>query len=134
MKVEGYKGKIPADDATRIDNIKEVRDFLVGDWHSRPSNKTLRQMVLLTCNNKNIFLSLFGRQNKVYTGEYKEYCWALEFKKTIFHVYSGKRGTSFELVGNIANKEVVSIQFLKKILKLILSTPEGQANNKELKN
>lgn len=90
LKEEKYK-----DDGVSIINCKDIFSITSFIFKSR-----------FYANNKDIFLKLFGRQQSVFTSEYRHYVWVLSFRDKKYYLLSGKEGTALEVAGEY--EEVVS--------------------------
>jgi hypothetical protein len=83
----------------RIENIPILGDIFYDVFDFKKIMNTLKNGIYLTNNNKNLFLDKFGRQDFVFTGEYKHYCWGFKFENGILIVLTGNKGTSYEFKG-----------------------------------
>lgn len=61
--------------------------------------------IYLTQNNKDLFLKTFGKQDFVFTCEYKNYGWGFKFDNIILIVLTGNKGTSYEFKGVPTEKD-----------------------------
>lgn len=53
----------------------------------------------LTQNNKQFFLTNYGKQDFVFVYEYWNYAWSFKFPNGILLVFTGNKGTSYEFLG-----------------------------------
>ena len=120
-----YRGPIPSDRTLSVQNYPAVRQALA-DGFSR--------MCILLRNNRAALLELFGRQNRTHRREYAHYVWVLSRDGLTYHVYTGNRGTSYELdlssgeAPTLPRPEVETrvVRFLLALHRAILSTDDGR--------
>lgn len=78
-------------------NFDFFRAYRWGDNVFSPDEKQTHKILKLSQNNKQFFLENFGKQNFVFTYEYKQYAWAFTLPSNkIFVVFTGNKGTSYE--------------------------------------
>jgi hypothetical protein len=91
MKTVDIKGL--AEISYSIENIPEILH-----WISESSDSGFLRTMALLGDNKDRFTELWGEHQATFRGsEYKYYIWLKEFSGHTFALYTGKRGTSYEI-------------------------------------
>jgi hypothetical protein len=101
-----------------------IKEYENGDFNDAWNNESIQDLFLtrlheLTKNNKDLFLKKYGKQDFVWTYEYKQYAWAFELPSSaIFVVFTGNRGTSYEYNKPLTDADIKSIErFIMHIFK-----------------
>lgn len=102
--------------------IKKVSDWLFPQMPRIFKKKTwdehAERSMRLTQNNKQWFLDKYGKQDFVWTGEYKEYAWSFEFTSGgILLIFTGNRGTSYHT--NLTDFTDVTFKEFKDFLDIV---------------
>jgi len=67
------------------------------DHYTFSTREGIKDQFLLNHNNLKQFKEIFGPPEFSYQGEYREYVWFVPFEDITMVVYSGERGTSYEV-------------------------------------
>ncbi len=139
IRVVDYRGPIPAG-TEPVENLRRLcrRPDLESPW--TPLDE-FGAILILTRDNTGALTRLFGRQNRTHRREYAHRVWVLAYDGLVFHVYTGKRGTSYEIdlaagdAPNIPGTETAAraAAFLARIRRSILSTPDGRKAAAEIR-
>lgn len=93
--------KIPMDEAfALIGDSQSIRNNLViikRDHYTFSSADGIKEQFRLTQNNLKNFKDIFGPPEFSYQGEYREYVWFREFEDILLVLYTGERGTTYEV-------------------------------------
>jgi len=93
--------KIDMDEAfARIGDSQSIRNNLVvnqRDHYTFSSADGIKEQFRLTQNNLKNFKDIFGPPEFSYQGEYREYVWFQEFEDIALVLYTGERGTTYEV-------------------------------------
>jgi hypothetical protein len=92
--------------------------IITGDYPAYTVKQT-QSLINLTKNNKQLFIDTFGKQDFVWTYEYKHYAWGFKFPSGILIIFTGNKGTSYEFNNEPNEKDVVEF---KKILDFIIDS------------
>lgn len=131
-KKTSFKDYLESAGGVRIDNNPRVMDFL----HDEVPTGT---MLALSTNNKDRLLEKLGSQNGTLRSEFLHYVWIVPFESHIFHIFTGNKGTSYEILLS-SNKTFMSfrddkeagnlcVRFLKYVDSLL--KPYGPYGKKE---
>jgi len=91
----------------------------IGNSHSILNNQTIierhhrayagvegiKEQFLLTQNNLKQFKKLLGPPEFSYQSEYREYVWFQKFEDVSLVIYTGERGTSYEVISDQTHEE-----------------------------
>jgi len=111
-------------------NLKTVRDFMFYNVQGG-----FDRLTLLTQNNKENFLKLFGRQTFTWASEFRHWIWDIDFCGYTFRVFTGNKGTAYEIYYTkgvhslVLNKKIpeVAAEFMKYIEKKLLEVREEKS-------
>lgn len=102
-------------------------NIIYQEWLSKLQKKTPYAFFILFQNNKEILKNIFGKQDSTYTGEFRHYVWIKEYKDLKILIFTGNKGTSYEILYDgdsfefNADKRVgeIVIEFLEDLIKKI---------------
>lgn len=83
-----------------IGDSQSIRNNLViikRDHYTFSSADGIKEQFRLTQNNLKNFKDIFGPPEFSYQGEYREYVWFREFEDILLVLYTGERGTTYEV-------------------------------------
>lgn len=97
------------------------------NWIHKLMEKRTYEFFILFQNNKEILKNIFGKQDSTYTGEFRHYIWIKKYKDIKFIIFTGKKGTSYEMIYNDDffdfhdNKRIgeIIVEFLEDLLQKI---------------
>ena len=100
-------------------SLKNIASNITGSLINKITGKTpaftvnqMQRLIKLTQSNKDLFLKVFGKQDFVWTYEYKNYAWAFKFSSGDFKVFTGNKGTSYEFAGNPTKEDAKELKVL----------------------
>jgi hypothetical protein len=96
-------------------NHPYFRKFLMNIYNS----KNFKVITNFSKNHKRFLLEKYGKQDFVWTYQYKEYAWAFKLpSSSILIVFSGNKGTSYEYSGTLSD---IDIKFIERFIENIVN-------------
>lgn len=92
---------IPMDEAFkrvgRTHSIRNNNAVISRDHYTFSTREGIKDQFILNHNNLKQFKEIFGAPEFSFQGEYRDYVWFVPFEDITMVVYSGERGTSYEI-------------------------------------
>jgi len=105
---KSFKQKLIETSATDLMNNYLVREFLHQENH-------IPRMFALLTNNKDRLFRKLGKHSGTFRSEYLHYIWIIEFEGHTFHLFTGNKGTSYELIRDGAGESFAYDEELGKL-------------------
>lgn len=106
----------------QVEHYRDVLFYICDDIH---------RSIRLTSYMKNELTNIFGKHNTRFKGEYYYYVWIVNFKGSVFNIYTNaNKGTTFALVLSDCNedKSELCIEFLTEIDNILINIENGSKN------
>lgn len=82
----------------RPESIPLINNLAYSRWQNRLMEVSTSRALLLWADHKTAMLALYGRQGWTLRSEYLHYIWEIPFEGQTFRLFTGRKGTSFELI------------------------------------
>lgn len=130
MAKNKYKKEYEGSNSVNLINFEEYLNFLKkGFLYERDDGVRCLGNIsfFVLSNNVEILKELYGKQNFCWINSngFRDYCWKIQKENNILYIFSGKRGTSFEV-----NNEKFKLLDIKGIFEKIISFKLEKVNRK----